>query len=214
MGFSYEDIDSIPESFYADVFDENGLVKIPLVKRVYTTSSGKNITVKASFAKNLTGLWNNYARYITGKDDVGYVKVDLYDPFSVSELLGEDHRDEFRGSDIVAFVPSGTSKLTDEQVKHRVLVFVKMMHLATDQKVFDYLYEHANKKKDGMLNKNGITHIATMMIQDYYLKDYEMVAKANKEDELTISCTSRSRICSSIYNNCDLVCSSDMFKNL
>ena len=208
--FSYKTIDDVPESFFDGVLlpDKSGKLSLnkPKKKVMEFDVNGHKLKIAVGLAAKLNSVWKNYGRYITGEsdeDEAFYSFGTLYDPIDAAEKSETEMHgiNENTGSYMGYSVPRDTETLTDEQIKTRALVFLKLCILCSEESVAKYIVETAPKKKNGTFAKNRITHIATLFCSTRYCEATELVgiAKDDTEIQLAIRDTSLN------YHNIDAV---------
>ena len=184
--FNYAKIDEVPEAFYDGVIQGNGFVALPN-KKVQCTINGKPMTVNIQLNRTCEALWNRYEKMITGdasKDIVYYDPIDADEKFHENP---EQYYDDYGRFRTVMEIAPGTAELTTEQVKKRILVFVKIMQMINDESVAEYIAQIAPKKKDGSFYLKRIVHIATCFYQRSDLQMQVLYAQAKKDNEILIS---------------------------
>ena len=220
--FSYRTIDSIPESFFEGVMvtDKNGKLMLnkPKKKVMEFDYDGNQLRITVGLAAKLNSIWKRYGKFITGEasgedeyDELGT----LYDPIDAAEISETEMRDKGR-VDSASFgytVPRDTKILTDDQIRTRALLFLKLCILCSEERVAKYIVEAAPKKKNGTFAKNRITHIATLFCATNYYGTTELVGVASDETEIQITIRAANLNFSSIeavYN--DLASTTNLFR--
>lgn len=194
--FSYKTIDSVPESFFEGVLlvDKSGKQTLnkPKKKVMEFDVNGHKLMITVGLAAKLNSVWKNYGEYITGEsgdDDEFYSLGTLYDPIDAAEKSETEMHgiDENTGSYMGYSVPRGTETLTDEQIKTRALVFLKLCILCSEESVAKNIVDVAPKKKNGTFAKNRITHIATLFCSTSYCEATELVGIAKDDTEIQLA---------------------------
>lgn len=213
--FSYKKIDEVPEAFYEGVVGESGFVAIPN-KKVKVTVNGKPVTVNIQLNRTLTPLWNRYSNYINGETNISFTGGTVYDPIDADEKFHvnpNQYVDDWGHLRTEMVVAPGTAELQPEQIKTRVLTFVKIMQMITDESIAEYIAQVAPKKKDGSLYLKRIVHIATCFCQRDDLQMQEIYAQVKKDDEIVVS--SRLETHASVEDlNKDLIVKTDLFREI
>lgn len=198
--FSYDKIDSIPDSFLEGVMVKGKMPKMP--KTVFEVPVGKaTIKVEVDLNRNVTSLNKWFGGCISNHslpEDWTY-----YDPID---------------AEIIFELPKGCEKdvsfareLTAEQIRTRALVFMKTLQTVYSEDGARAIAEAAAKKKDGTLVVKRILPISTIFCQRRDIQMYELFAKATGPDGLPVSCRlvfekSYKKICK------DLIQSNNLFR--
>ena len=98
-----------------------------------------------------TGIWDRYKGIITGD---GVTEKKIYDPIDADIKFHDNKKqfiDDYGHLRTELSIAPGTAELTPEQIKARVLIFIKIMHMITDDSVAECIAKNAQKKKDGSL---------------------------------------------------------------
>lgn len=210
--FSYKTIDEISEKFYDDVVLKNGFIAIPN-KKVKCIVNGKTITINIQLNRALSSLWSRYESFIVGNCSND---KKVYDPIDADEKFHANHNqyyDDLGRLRTELIIAPGTKELTSEQVKRRVLLFIKIMQLVTNDSIIEYIANIAPKKKDGSLYLKRMIHIATCFCQREDMKMHEIYAQVKKEDEILISAHLETHVNVEELNK-DLIVTTDLFKDI
>ena len=215
--FSYSTIDDIPEGFYAGMLEENGFLPLKN-KKVVCEINGKSVTVNIQLNRSLSTLWNRYSRFLLDRSGEGESSEDgkVYDPIDADEKFHANmtqYRDDYGNLRTEMLVVPGTAELSKEQIKKRVLAFIKIMHIITsDDGIAEIIAEAAPKKKDGSLYVKRIVHIATCFCQRTDLQMREIYAQAKSDSELLISSRLETHTDVSDLDN-DLIVTTNLFRD-
>lgn len=226
--FQYSKIDGISPSYYGDVLVKSkdgkvGFLK-PKKKSIQHKCGKKELTATVQLSRQITTLWNRYAYFIVGavSDGMGgeYEEETVFDPLDAAKRFKEELEEKPASGDekqyeLFGSVPRGTKQLSDSQVKHRVLLFVKLCNACAADEVLKYIIEKAPKKANGTFAKNRITRIATLCCLSYSSEVFELVgmAKSDTEIEIKIREIGFNHKSMGLIEN-DLISETDMFKNL
>lgn len=223
--FQYKKVDSIAPSYYDDVLvkSKNGDIGFlkPKKKSIQHKCGKKELTATIQISRQLTTLWNRYAFFIVGavSDGMGgeYEEETVYDALDaaarfdmeVSENADEDYYEIF------GRVPRGTKRMAASEVKHRVLLFVKLCNACASDDVLKYIVENAPKKANGTFTKNRITRIATLCCLNFSSEVFELVgiAKSDTEIEIKVREVGFNHKSMELIET-DIVSKTDLFKNL
>lgn len=197
--YHYQTMDGISPSYYDDALavSKDGSVGFlkPKKKSIQHKCGKKELTATIQLSRQLTTLWNRYAYFIVGavSDGMGgeYEAETVFDPLDAANRLKAEleeksaYSDEDR-YDLFGSVPVGTKRLSDSQVKHRILLFVKLCNACAADEVMKYIIEKAAKKANGTFAKNRITRIATLCCLNYSSEVFELVGMAKSDTEIEI----------------------------
>lgn len=206
--FSYTTIDEMPEEFYAGTWSEEGFTPIPN-KKFQVNINGKPITVNIQLNRTVVALWNRYSDYIKGASEGRAV----YDPIDVEAKFQDVRFDYYNGELDIEKLLEGSAHLSPKQIRTRVLSFVKVMQMVSDESIAEYIVQMFPKKKDGSLYLKRIAHIATLFCQREDLQMQEIYAQAKKDDELLISSHLKKHINTIDLDN-DLIVSTNLFRDI
>ena len=226
--FQYAKIDSIDPSYYGDVLVKSKDGKIGFQKHkkksVQHKCGKKELTATIQLSRQLTTLWNRYAYFVVGaiSDGMGgeYEEESVFDPLDAAKRFDAilEEKDALNGEDqydLFGSVPRGTKSLTDAQVKHRLLLFVKLCTVCACDEVLKYIIEKAPKKANGTFAKNRITRIATLCCLSYASEVFELVGMAKSDTEIEVKIREigfNPKSMELIAN--DIISETDMFKKL
>lgn len=226
--FQYAKIDSIDPSYYGDVLVKSKDGKIgfqkPKKKSVQHKCGKKELTATIQLSRQLTTLWNRYAYFVVGaiSDGMGgeYEEESVFDPLDAAKRFDAilEEKDTLNGEDqydLFGSVPRGTKSLTDAQVKHRLLLFVKLCTVCACDEVLKYIIEKAPKKANGTFAKNRITRITTLCCLSYASEVFELVGMAKSDTEIEVKIREigfNPKSMELIAN--DIISETDMFKKL
>ena len=226
--FQYAKIDSIDPSYYGDVLVKSKDGKIgfqkPKKKSIQHKCGKKELTATIQLSRQLTTLWNRYAYFVVGAISNGmggeYEEESVFDPIDAAKRFEAmlEENDALNGEnqyDLFSSVPQGTNRLTPDQVKHRLLMFVKLCNVCVCDEVLKLIIEKAPKKANGTFAKNRITRIATLCCLNYASEVFELVgiAKSDIEIEIKVREIGFNHKSMELIEN-DLISETDMFNKL
>ena len=158
---------------------------------------GKEFISVFKIASKLPSIWKKY--YIR-KDDGG-----IYDPRTAlkaaqqSSGFIDDSTGSYVSCPLYGQIPESTQSLKPDDIESRLKTFVLIANRCVEEKTLLQIARSLPKKKNGMLYKGRLLHIAYLDLVDYDGSTFEIVAK-NEDDE---------QFCVEIRNNVPVV--SDLF---
>ena len=174
----------LPGAKFNPIIVGKGFVK-PTVKELYVNAGGAQFTVTFKIGAKLSAIWKQFYNYRGAEC--------IFDPQTVLAKAGEfssGYVDEKTGvyvsNPLHDHFPDDVRSLTAKQVEKRLSDFVTLLHRCALEENLKLIFEKAEKKKNGLLYKGRILHLAYLDLVDYDGVTYELVAKNNDETQLYI----------------------------
>ena len=164
--FKYEIIDQYNSSFYRDLIVNSAPYTIKS-KNNKVEADGKDITVCFKVEKILAEINSYFSGILSGNDQ----NLFLYDPIE---------------NDANSISLGVTPELPISVVRHRILMFEKIIALSMTERASELIVSAAKKKKDKTLFINRTLPIATLLVVDQKLESFILYAKNTKANTIEV----------------------------
>ena len=172
--FNYDTIDQYSSSFYADILDDLNVWNIK-DQKYKVCVDGVEITVNMRLKALMSKIKDGYYDYIMGKDKDWF----LYDPHILRDYKNAG------GNCVLGEVP----ELSINLIRHRVLMYIKILTLLADERVARLIAESAKKKKDKTLYINRTLPVAALAVADFRGACFGVQAKSTKANVIELKAT-------------------------
>ena len=202
MRFSYEKIDMIPGSLYEGMVYENLSLPEDGMRKMMIGNLKFDVRIKIhdEAARILSGFKNVFMR-----EDLEYP---LFDPCFALSRFGAGLEQMIGWSEF----SEALKELSNEQIEHRTKLFLKAVERLSEDETIRTVLSIAPKKKDGTLHAKRVTPIAALFCMDENAQIYQLRAKADSSDVLTIEIIQT--VCPQMEKlDLDIISTTDYFRN-
>ena len=188
-------LDTYSPAFYADLVNNPDAWNIKNSKYKILVD-GVEITVSFKVNTLLQKVKDGFSSYLSWEDDNRF----LYDPIQLKEYY------DAGGECVLGELP----ELPINIVRHRVLMFAKILALMSSERVARMIAEKAIKKKDKTLFINRTMPVAVLFVANHKGKVLSLSAKSTKANMIELKATTFYSCVA--YPEDDLLISTNLFK--
>ena len=161
----------------------------PAVSELYYQADGKTFTVTLKIASKLPAMWKRY--YVSKEDGVAYdPETVLWKAFNRRPYV-DDGSGEMIYNPLYEDFPNSVSPLSADEVEKRLAAFVTLLNRCVLEETVKTIMNKAERKKNGMLYKGRVLHLAYLDLVDKAGDTYELVAKNEDDTNMTLELRSK-----------------------
>lgn len=182
----------LPAADFSPIVMSKGVPKgfaKPEIKELYVQVGKAKFTVTLKVASKLPAIWKRY--YVTKEDGVAYDPRLALQKASYSGGYRDDGTDVYVSAPLQGHIPGSVAPLPAEEIARRLSCFVTILNQCVQIETVIKIMEKAEKKKNGLLYKGRVLHLAYLDLVDDDGTTYELVAKNEDETQMYIELRSK-----------------------